>query len=139
VTTNPYDAGTDWQVVGRTWKVDGDTVRILRCRDVIVADGMRARIYDDPAWFPRGQAVRIVNLDTPEHGQPGWQQAGDELTAWLAAAGDDLMVTTWGMSGGFDRLLGDFWIAGDRNNTVTRWMLTEGNGGNGWLPYVRGA
>lgn len=134
---NPYDAGTDWHVAA-TWKVDGDTVRILRQRDVTLADGMRATVYDDPEWFPHGQAVRAINLDTPERGDPGWEQARDELMAWLAAAGDRLMVTTWGSSGGFDRLLGDFWVFGNRTDTATAWMLRYGNGGAGWPPYVKG-
>lgn len=128
---NPYDAGTDWHV---SWwsDVDGDTVRILRWRDEQIADGLRGRFYDDPAWFPRGQSVRLINLDTPERGEDGWQQACDDLRAWLGAAGDALMVTTWGMAGGFDRLLGDFWVH-DRNNTASQHMLRIG-----WDPYVEG-
>ena len=132
MTGNPYLLATDWHV-DRWWDTDGDTVRVSRSRTVQVGDGLMARLYDDPAQLPLGLPVRVINLDTPERGNPDWPQACQDAADWLTAAGDDLMVSTWGTQGGFDRLLGDFWVAGDRNNTLTAHMLLAG-----WLPYVEG-
>lgn len=133
MTVAPYSAGTDWQAtVHRV--TDGDTIRVFRSRTVQLADGLAARIHDDPAQLPDGLPVRVINLNTPERGKPGWAQAGADARDWLAAAetGPGLMVTTWGTTGGFDRLLGDFWTAGDRADTLTQWMLRD----RGWPPYI---
>lgn len=37
---------------------------------------------------------RILNLDTPERGQPGWAYATEVTHAWLATATAPLRVTT---------------------------------------------
>lgn len=133
MTDNPFLLATDWQV---DWwhDTDGDTVRVRRSRVEQVADGLMARYYDDPAQLRNGLPVRVINLDTPERGDLLWAAARADVLAWLNAAGDRLMVTTWGTQGGFDRLLGDFWVAGDRDNTLTKHMLIDLD----WQPYVEG-
>lgn len=130
---NPYLLATDWHV---DWwhDTDGDTLRVRRSRTVQVADGLMAHYYDDPEQLPKGLPVRVINLDTPERGDPTWAQANADTVNWLTAASDKLMVATWGTQGGFDRLLGDFYVAGDRNNTLTQFMLLAG-----WDPYVEGS
>lgn len=132
MSDNPYLLATDWQV---DWwhDTDGDTVRARRSRTVQVADGLIARYYDDPDQLPKGLPIRVINLDTPERGDPRYAQELIDANSWLEEAGDRLMVSTWGTQGGFDRLLGDFWIDGDRNNTLTSHMLQLG-----YDPYVEG-
>lgn len=132
MSDNPYLLATDWHV--DSWHdTDGDTVRVTRSRTVQVADGLMAHYYDDPTQLPKGLPVRVINLDTPERGDPAWEQACQDAADWLVVNSDKLMLSTWGTQGGFDRLLGDFWVDGDRNDTLTRYMLERG-----WPPYVEG-
>lgn len=128
----PVPPGTDWHAhVVKV--VDGDTVRVFRTRTVHLADGLLCHLEDDPATYPTGLPVRLINVDTPERGQPGHAEAAADLAVWLAGAGDELRVTTWGTTGGFDRLLGDLWY-GDRGNTASQYLLRD----CGWKPYVDG-
>lgn len=118
--------GTDWAVQRVVKVTDGDTVRLARVRTEIVADGIWADFYDSTSV-----PIRLINLDTPERGQPGHTEATLDARTWLAHHAAELRVETW-PGGGFDRLLGDIYVAGDRGNTLTQWMLRE----RGWAPYV---
>jgi endonuclease YncB( thermonuclease family) len=144
--TAAYRPGTDWQVTAVAKVTDGDTVRLFR-RKVYEqgpypsSDGMRARqiVYfeDDPEQSPNGVAIRLITLDTPERGQPGYAEAREDVARWLLAHEGRLRVETW-PGGGFDRLLGDVYVEGDRSNTLSQFMLRDANHGLGWDPYVAG-
>jgi endonuclease YncB( thermonuclease family) len=127
--------GTDWRVIEFVKVTDGDTVRLVRERDERV-DGEEQITRDvaDPNGDGRdeGVPVRLITLNTPERGQDGWAQAKADLADWITAHAHELMVTTWGETGGFDRLLGDLWVEGDRSNTASQYMLRD----RGWSPWV---
>jgi endonuclease YncB( thermonuclease family) len=144
--TAAYRPGTDWQVTAVAKVTDGDSLRLFRRRVfedscVPVADGLRlqqrACIEDDPEQSPNGVAIRLITLDTPERGQPGYAEAREDVATWLLAHEGRLRVETW-PGGGFDRLLGDVYVEGDRSDSLSQWMLRYGNHGLGWDPYVAG-
>ena len=115
--------------------VDGDTVRGWRSRELSIADGMKMLLLDE-LWDEDGEvtipgkALRLVNLDTPERGTPGYDKARNDLAKWLTVHAGNLMVDT-APGGGFDRLLADIYVSGDRGNTASQHMLKIG-----WEPYV---
>lgn len=127
--------GTHWTVDRVTKVVDGDTVRVHRSRKLAYLDGIEilARDATPDGVIPYGVPVRLVNLDTPERGEAGYEQAREDLREWLMENLPVLRVITY-PGGGFDRLLGDIYVAGDIGNTATQHMLRD----KGWPPYVRG-
>lgn len=127
--------GTHWTVERVTRVIDGDTVRIQRTRNLGYLDGIEiiARDATPDGVTPYGVSVRLINLDTPERGQPGYDQAREDLRNWLLINLPLLRVITY-PGGGFDRLLGDIYVAGDIGNTATQYMLRDRQ----WPPYVRG-
>jgi len=142
--------GTDWNRVIPVRGVDGDTVRIRReqlawtlleeCElgDTLVLQEWKLRVVaDDPLEVPRGLAARLVNLDTPERGEPGYAEAGADLWAWLMEWAQQLRCVTYDTGGGFDRVLVDIYVLAADGRTVadsaTQHMLREG-----WAPYVPG-
>jgi endonuclease YncB( thermonuclease family) len=134
---DPASAGTDWHVIELVRVTDGDTVRLVRERTERLDDQEDVhRDVADPNGDGKddGVPIRLINLDTPERGEEGYSQAKADLAAWITVHSHELMVTTWGETGGFDRFLGDLWVEGDRSNTATQYMLRD----KGWLPYVRG-
>lgn len=143
----PLD-GTDWNRVVPVRGVDGDTVRLRRQQlswtlfeECEIGDGTLLQewklrvIADDPEELPDGIAVRLVNLDTPERGEPGYREASDEVWAWIMGRRDRLRCITYDAGGGFDRLLVDLYVLCPDGRTVeetaSQWMLKRG-----WLPYV---
>jgi endonuclease YncB( thermonuclease family) len=133
-------AATDWEVEGIVRVVDGDTVRIVRERTERI-DGLEQTTRDiaDPDGDGRvdGVSVRLVNLDTPERGEPGYSAAKADLARWLEEHQATMRVRTYGATGGFDRVLGDFYVPGPDGvdlDTASQWMIRE----RGWLPYVKG-
>lgn len=109
---------------------DGDTLRLHLSRDVPLVHGWKHTISDD---MPTGQAVRLVILDTPERGHPGYLEAAADVRDWLmnvTLAGRTLRCETYN-SGGFDRILGDLYVDGDRSQSLSQHMLRLG-----WLPYL---
>ena len=128
---------------------DGDTVRVFRrWREIDIGNPVTPGLlmdeirdfYDDPVVSPRGVAIRLVHLDTPESrtDRPGWQRAKDDLTAWLTARDGHLRCVFTEEPGAFDRVLADIYTADNRADTASQWMLLHGNGGAGWPPYVKG-
>lgn len=121
--------GQDWdaELVSTT---DGDTFRAILRRLVRrqVAPGWWQDVQDysaAPDGTPASVPMRLVIVDTPERGQPRFQEARADLMAWLIQNRAGLRVTTY-ESAGWDRLLADAW-AWDRGNTATQYML-----GLGW-------
>jgi endonuclease YncB( thermonuclease family) len=131
-----------------TWTIDqftvtdGDTIRVFRSMErharepVPLGDFIHEeleRTRTNPATHPRGESVRLVTLDTPETGKPGWASARAELSVWLEARRGRLMVDIYPKEpqGGMGRLLGDVWTVGDRQDTATQFMLRRG-----WEPWV---
>lgn len=130
---------TDWEVEGVVRVVDGDTVRIIREQTEVI-DGLEQITRDvadpDNDGDVDGVSVRLVNLDTPERGEPGYSEAKADLASWLTAHAETMRVRTYGATGGFDRLLGDFYVPGPNGDidSASQWMMRE----RGWLPYVKG-
>lgn len=130
---------TDWEVEGVVRVVDGDTVRIIREQTEVI-DGLEQITRDvadpDNDGDVDGVSVRLVNLDTPERGEPGYSEAKADLASWLIAHAETMRVRTYGATGGFDRLLGDFYVPGPNGDidSASQWMMRE----RGWLPYVKG-
>lgn len=144
--------GTNWRLVAVTKYIDGDTLRILRDRyvtadspeisisdDLLLQSSVVTYVRDNPGSDPTdpmaGRSARLVYVDTPERGDTAnWARANADTKAWIEERAGNLMVTTYGTSGGFDRLLADIWVAGDRNNTLSKYLIIE----RGWPPYVKG-
>jgi endonuclease YncB( thermonuclease family) len=127
--------GTDWAIDRIVSVTDGDTVRLMRSRILGVSDGLETLQRDTD---PKGVAIRLVNLDTPERGEAGYELARSDLFRWLYTqdafhSGGNLRVITY-PGGGFDRLLGDIYVNGDIGSTASQHMLRNKN----WPPYVRG-
>jgi endonuclease YncB( thermonuclease family) len=123
--------GTEWWVEHVAKVTDGDTVRLVRSRDVEL-DGHTYRLTDDEA---DGIPIRLVWVDTPERGDhPGWEKARADLSEWITKVSsrpEALRVICY-ESAGWDRLLGDL-IDAD-GNSASQWLMTEKN----WPPYVKG-
>ena len=146
----PLD-GTDWNRVHAVRAVDGDTVRILRQQlswdlreSCEIGDSLRMThwelrvVEDDPEELAGGISARLVNLDTPERGQDGYDVAADDLWLWIERNCDRLRCITYDAGGGFDRVLIDLYVLAEDGRTVedsaSQHMLREG-----WSPYVKGA
>lgn len=123
--SNSMATGTEWRVERVARVTDGDTVRLIRSRPIEI-DGRRYRIMDDTS---EGVPVRLVWVDTPERGDPGWAQARADLTEWIFVHSPGLRVVCY-ESAGWDRLLGD--LIGADGCSASQWMMTE----RGWPPYV---
>lgn len=126
---------TAWRVDAVLSVTDGDTVRLLRSRPVSI-DGRHYRLADDPERSPRGIAVRLLWVDTPERGDhPGWETARADLAAWLGRARTLGPITALCYeSGGWDRIMADL-IDAD-GGSASQWLMNSGRGGRGWPPYV---
>jgi endonuclease YncB( thermonuclease family) len=116
--------GTEWRVDAIHRVVDGDTIHVIRSRDMQLGD----------EWFDvadlNPKSIRLVWVDTPERGHPGYMQARKDLIDWCAR-NIDVRVICY-ESAGWDRLLGDL-IDAD-GNSASQWLMAE----RGWPPYVRG-
>lgn len=145
-----YPHGDDWAVLGHS-VTDGDTIRVAdverlepdgeerRVVGLVVQSFERIRL--DPVVFPKGRAVRLVILNTPERGklQPGglpdgregtWAEARADLAEWLGRW-KRLRVETWEEPGNFGRWLGDVYVEGRRDLTASEHMLRLG-----WNSYI---
>jgi len=121
------ELGTEWRIVKVEKIVDGDTLRIVRAREMKLGD--ETFTITDVV----GKLIRLVWVDTPERGDhPGWEQARQDLTTWLTdGRGVGLRVVCY-ESAGWDRVLGD--VLDWHGNSASQWLMAE----KGWPPYVRG-
>lgn len=86
----------DFPVLAVERVVDGDTV------DVLVDVGFRLTAV---------QRFRVLGVDTPERGQPGYREAAEFTVGWLVAHLPRLRVRSR-KSDSFGRWLGDFHDSG---------------------------
>lgn len=74
MTTNPYD----YAIIAVKKVVDGDTVDLLLGKEFDL--GFRIFITATTT-----QRFRLLGVDTPERGEPGWAEAGEYVRSWLEA------------------------------------------------------
>lgn len=118
-------------VVDQARAVDGDTVAGHINDDRPLGYGLRSRTYSgDVHGEPAEASIRLIRLDTPERGQPGYREAKADAAAWLGERAGRLRVEVLG-AGGLGRLLGDVYAAADRGDTLTQHMLRLG-----WDPWL---
>jgi endonuclease YncB( thermonuclease family) len=92
---------TAWTVLTITRVVDGDTVRLIRTRDLGNADGLTITATDTT-----DVPVRLIHVDTPERGEVGWAEAKADLEKWVLGHEGSLTLHTAGRDR-YGRLLGD--------------------------------
>lgn len=120
-------------IVSLDWKLevasvtDGDTIRGHLSRELPVTNGWSQTLH---TTNPKGYPLRLVILNTPERGQPGYVEARADLARWLELRRGRLRVETY-ESAGWDRLLADIYGEGDRSDTASQWMLLQG-----WASYL---
>jgi endonuclease YncB( thermonuclease family) len=123
-------------VKATTWRllhpraIDGDSLRGYLTRDEWLAAGFAHTIFsaeqtEDGIPVADTQLLRLVVVDTPERGEPGYVQGRLDVRDWLAAHPGPLCVDTY-ESAGWDRLLADVYPEGDRGDTLTQWLLQLG-------------
>lgn len=142
--SDPYDSAEDYTIDSYT-VTDGDTIRAFLSdqrptRFERIPGGWTRTIAEqwalDRFIWPRGRALRLVTLNTPEiHAKDPAvraqaQRAKADLTEWLDYNRGALRVVTWEIEGNFDRLLADIYVAGRRDLTASQYMLSRG-----WEPY----
>lgn len=127
-----------WDEVTLVRVVDGDTVLLA----------MRRTVEADPDWLlerrtapTKGTRVRLVWVDTPDlPDKAGKAAATADTVRWFgfqAAAGRPLAANSYGRDE-FARLLVDVYPVGRPEESLSRWLMTAGNAGAGWPPYVKG-
>jgi endonuclease YncB( thermonuclease family) len=132
--------GIEWQISQVHSITDGDTLRVSRRRTENLDDHSAHDIYDRPDVHPKGVSIRVITIDTPEKNEPGpWRHAKLDAETWVMThIADGLQIMTWA-DGGFSRFLGDvYYIKDGVHHSLTEYMLTEGNNGEGWPIYQRG-
>lgn len=116
--------GTEWGVEQVVSVTDGDTLRVIRSR--------RIQLGDD--WFRitdiDSRPIRLVWVNTPERGQPGFDEATQDLARWLGSR-SGLAVVCY-ESAGWDRLLGD--VIDADGESASQYLMSE----CGWPPYLGG-
>jgi endonuclease YncB( thermonuclease family) len=125
----------DWGMEGVIHVVDGDTVDVVLSRVVGHLAG-----FDIVARSSDKTRLRLVHLDTPERGEPGHEQATEELQGWLVDKflGTGLRVQTEVKPDAFGRLLADIYSATDRAATASDFMVRDANHGAGWPVWIKG-
>ncbi len=121
-------APQDWEVLAVHHVVDGDTVDLLVRRPVGPLD--QFTIYAEGVI-----RCRPVHVDTPEEGEPGYDDATDDADDWLMgfdkSVDGGLRVSTQGKDS-FGRYLSDIYAAYDRTETLSDHMVRE----RGWSDYL---
>lgn len=128
-------------VPATTWFVahpragDGDNVWAYLTREEWIGGGFAHTVYSskqapDGTPLPATASLRLVTLDAPERGDPGYREAGADVRLWLAEHPGPLMADTY-ETAGFDRLLADIYPEGDRASTLSQHMLRIG-----WDPWI---
>jgi endonuclease YncB( thermonuclease family) len=125
--------GTTWQVDDVASVTDGDTLRVYRSRIDQLGDDWYHVTDVNPDGTPRSVPIRLVWVNTPERGKPGWADAKADLMDWIGIgstlSAPALRVVCY-ESAGWDRVLGDL-IDAD-GNSASQWLMIE----RGWPPYA---
>lgn len=100
---------------------DGDSVNGSIHLDMGQFDG-----WIFTAW--KEDRFRLITLDTPERGEPGWGDARSHVAAWFVQH-PDTRVRTYGRDS-FGRTLGDIYDR-DTGESLTEHMLRD----RGWQPW----
>lgn len=100
----------DYKVVWVDRVVDGDTV------DVTIDVGFRMTTQ---------QRIRVLGINTPERGQPRWAEAREFTLNWLLDRVGQLRIQTH-KADSFGRYLGEIYLAGDLDHTLTAALLEAG-------------
>lgn len=101
----------------RTWDYG-----VVECVRVVDGDTVDLRI-DLGFYLTAALRFRLLGVDTPERGQPGWAEATDFARQWIAAR-TTLRVQTH-KSDSFGRWLGDLY-SGDEH--LHRALIDAGHG-----------
>ncbi len=121
--SKPVPPPVDWDVLGVERVVDGDTVDLRVRRKV----GVLGTFDIEATGIIR---VRLVHLDTPEKGEPLFDRATDELSAWIygwdKSVDGGLRVVTHGTDA-FGRYICDVYAVADRALTASDYMIRVGN------------
>lgn len=118
--------GIDYRIDEVVRRIDGDTVPLFFSRTIKLSHSFVDVQQVDRDTWPRGLPIRLVYVDTPERGEAGYREATAMLHDWLTANGPaGLRIVTY-EGAGWDRLLGDIYVDGDRNSTASRAMLEAG-------------
>lgn len=113
----------DWDVLGIERVVDGDTADLRVRRKV----GVLGTFDIEATGIIR---ARLVHLDTPEKGEPLYDRATSELSAWLYGWDKEvdggLRVVTQGTDA-FGRYISDIYAVADRALTASDYMIRVGH------------
>lgn len=122
---------TTWQVDRIPRVIDGDSLRVVRSRPMQLGDDwFHVRDLDPFEGLP----VRLLWVNTPERGQPGYTEARDDLRAWIQArtlpgAAPHLSLVCH-YRDAFGRLLAD--LVDADGQSASQWLMRD----RGWAPYV---
>lgn len=115
----PYD----YEVAGVLKVVDGDTVDLVLRSDPVDV-GFRVQVRGTLT-----QRIRLLGVDTPERGRPGFNEAGTFAVEWLALAfheGRPIRCRTE-KSDSFGRYLGEVYLV-DTGETLAEGLIEAGLG-----------
>ena len=101
--------------------VDGDTVDLeVSLRDKMIDLGFRQFVHDRNTMRDR---FRLLGIDTPERGQPGWAEATEALRGMLPV-GQQITITTTKPRDKYGRWLATIYV-GELN--VNQAMIDAGH------------
>lgn len=120
-TMDPF---IDAEVTTITKVTDGDTVHLTRQFAEIVTDWTLTLTVDR---YPVD--CRLVIVNTPERGKPGWGEAKQDTTEWLYQHSGFLRARTYGEDD-FGRLLTDIYDV-ETGDSLSAFLIQQG-----WPPYV---
>lgn len=110
-----------WNVDAVVKVVDGDTVHVHASSAPEVALDDLAVVY----MSAKPWKCRVQIVDTPERGEPGHAEATAFTRSWLAQRDGAVMVDL-PYKDNFGRFLADFYVRGDRQDTLTQALLQAG-------------
>lgn len=102
----------------RTWDYG-----VVECVRVVDGDTVDLRI-DLGFYLTAALRFRLLGVDTPERGQPGWAEATDFTRLWIDVARPGLRVQTH-KSDSFGRWLGDLY---NGNEHLAQALIDAGHG-----------
>lgn len=121
---------TTWQVDRACRVIDGDSVRVVRSRVTQLGDDW---FHVRDADGTNGVPIRLLWVDTPERGQPGYTAARDDLARWIADRAipyaHPRITVVCHYRDAFGRILGD--LVDDLGESASQWMMRD----RGWPAF----